>query len=139
MPAIARIPCAWRGPLNAFTIREVHLRGLLTIGRAAAAAKAAEEHLPGDAPPPTPQWRVIERITTAHVLATTGSPHVAASMLATAITDAEALRLPHQVQRVIRVASSNEDSAIQVAGQASLTRLNTQLAASELIALPPTP
>ena len=48
--------------------------------------------------------RVIERITTAEVLARAGDEHAAETMLTTAVSDAESLRLPHQVQRIIRLA-----------------------------------
>jgi hypothetical protein len=84
-----------------FTVREARLRGLLATGRTTAAATLAARP-PGGAEPPTPLWRVIERITTANVLASSGDAGTAAGMLTTAISDAETLRLPHQVQRVIR-------------------------------------
>ncbi|HEY6314938.1 MAG TPA: hypothetical protein VIY52_29625 [Streptosporangiaceae bacterium] len=83
---------------SAFTVREVRLRGLLATGRAAEAADLAGNDVAG-AGPPTPQWRVIEQITTAEVLARAGDQQTAAGLLSAAIGDAETLRLPHQVQR----------------------------------------
>jgi hypothetical protein len=53
---------------STFTVREIRLRGLLTTGRTAQAIDLAESFAAGDGPP-TPQWRIIERITTADVLA----------------------------------------------------------------------
>ncbi len=83
---------------NAFTVREVRLRGLLDLGRTASAAALAAQ-IPEAAGPPTPQWQVIERITTAKVLATAGDAAMAAGMLSVAVSEAAILRLPHQVQR----------------------------------------
>jgi len=87
---------------NAFTVREVRLRGLIATGRTRRAIDLAESFTADDEPP-TPQWRVIERITTADMLARAGDERVAASMLAAAASDAETLRRPHQVQRIIRL------------------------------------
>jgi hypothetical protein len=88
---------------NAFTVREVRIRGLLATGRTAQAVDLAESLTVGGEPP-TPQWRVIEQITTAEVLARAGDEHTAVGMLFAALSDAEPLRLPHQVQRIIRLA-----------------------------------
>jgi transcriptional regulator with XRE-family HTH domain len=117
---------------NTFTVREVRLRGLLATGRTAAAATLAAR-APEAADPPTPQWRVIERITTANVMASSGDAGAAAGMLATAITDAETLRLPHQVQRVIRLTTHSPRFAGQAVGEqalGTLSRLRIQLAGS---------
>jgi hypothetical protein len=59
---------------NPFTVREVRLRGLLATGRTAQAADLAG-HCPAGSEPPSPHWRVIERITTAEVLARAGDEH----------------------------------------------------------------
>jgi transcriptional regulator with XRE-family HTH domain len=115
---------------NAFTVREVCLRGLLATGRAARAADLAANDAAGIGPP-TPQWRVIERITTAEVLATAGDEQAAAGLLSAAIGDAETLRLPHQVQRIIRLTSHPGVLAVHAVGEharAALTRLDRQLA-----------
>jgi len=127
--------------LNAFTVREVRLRGLIVTGRSGQAVDLAERFA-ADHEPPTPQWRVIERITTADVLAKAGDEHTAASMLTAAVSDAEALRLPHQVQRIIRLTTRPgvltrhpiRDQALAV-----LTRLDGQLAETATTSGIPTP
>jgi hypothetical protein len=113
-----------------FTVREVRLRGLLATGRTAEAAELAGRY-PAGSGPPSPHWQVIEWITTAEVLARSGDEHTAETMLTTAISDAETLRLPHQVQRIIRLASEPGVLAGQTVhqrAQAALTRLDNQLA-----------
>lgn len=117
-----------------FTVREVRLRGLLATGRTAQAADLAAGCLP-DTEPPSPHWRLIERITTAEVLARTGDEHTAATMLTSAISDAETLRLPHQVQRIIRLASEPSVLAGQTVRQqarAALARVDEQLSGTAL-------
>ncbi len=89
---------------NTFTVREVRLRGLLATGR----------------------------ITTADVLARAGDEHAAAKMLSAAIGDSETLRLPHQVQRIIRLTAQpgvlTGQQPVRQQAQAALTRLDRQLA-----------
>ena len=109
-----------------FTVREVRLRGLLATGRAAQAAELAGR-CPADSGPPSRHWRVIERITTAEVLARSGDQHTAEPMLTAAISDAETLRLPHQAQRIIRLASEPgvlAGQAVHQQARAALTRLD---------------
>jgi hypothetical protein len=111
---------------NTFTVREVRLRGLLATGRTGRAVDLAESFAADDNPP-TPQWRVIERITTADVLARAGDEHTAADMLSFAIGDAEALRLPHQVQRTVRLTSQPgilTTQPVREQARAALTRLD---------------
>ena len=115
---------------NAFTVREVCLRGLLSTDRPHQAVALAESFT-ADEQPPAPQWRVIERITTADVLASAGDARTAVEVLAGTLRDAEALRLPHQMQRIIRLA---QQPAIRSAGQhlgeqakVALLRLDRQL------------
>ena len=113
-----------------FSVREVRLRGLLVTGRAARAAELAGRY-PAGSGPPSPHWRVIERITTAEVLARSGDQHTAETMLTAAIGDAETLRLPHQVQRIIGLASESgvlAGQAVHQQARAALTRLDNQLA-----------
>lgn len=117
---------------NRFTVREVRIRGLLATGRTGQAVDLAESLAAGDGPP-TPQWHVIERVTTADVLARAGEEHTAVTMLSAALSDAETLRLPHQVQRVIRLARQPGVLAgqpIRAQAQAVLTRLDRQLASA---------
>jgi transcriptional regulator with XRE-family HTH domain len=117
---------------NTFTVREVRLRGLLATDRTGQAVDLAERFAADDRPP-TPQWQVIERITTADALGRTGDEHTAAAMLSAALTDAETLRLPHQVQRIIRLAGQPDVRAgqpIRAQAEAALTRLGRQLTES---------
>jgi hypothetical protein len=117
---------------NTFTVREVRLRGLLATGRTGQAVDLAERFAADDRPP-TPQWRVIERITTADVLARAGDEHTAAAMLSAALTDAETLRLPHQVQRIIRLTGQPGFLAgqpVRAQAEAALARLDRQLTES---------
>lgn len=61
------------------------------------------ERFAADESPPTPQWRVIEQVTTADLLARAGDDRASVGMLSAALSDAETLHLPHQVQRIIRL------------------------------------
>jgi hypothetical protein len=88
---------------SARSVREVRLRGLLATGRTAQAVDLAG-HYPVGSGPPSPHWRVIERITSAEVLARAGDEHTAETMLTAATSDAETLRLAHQIQRIVRLA-----------------------------------
>jgi transcriptional regulator with XRE-family HTH domain len=117
--------------LNTFTIREVRLRGLLATGRTGQAVDLAGNSAADDRPP-TPQWQVIERITTADVLARARDERAAASMLSEAISEAETLRLPHQVQRITRLTSLSGPAmeSVQEQARAALVRLDRQLVAS---------
>jgi transcriptional regulator with XRE-family HTH domain len=118
--------------LSAFTVREVRLRGLLATDRLAAAVALAA-HDPTDIAPPSPQWHVIERITSADVLSQTGDKSAANDMLSGAVSDAETLRLPHQVQRVIRMTCRPgvlADPAVSEQARSALSRLSTQLASA---------
>ena len=115
---------------STFTVRETRLRGLLATGRARQAVDLAETIPAGDEPP-TPQWRVIERITTACVLAAAGEEHDAARMLTTAAGQAETLRLPHQVQRIIRITAQPGvlpgAQSLRAQAAEALSRLRQQL------------
>jgi transcriptional regulator with XRE-family HTH domain len=114
---------------NAFTVREVRIRGLLAAGRTAEAVDLVEVFAAEESPP-TPQWRVIERVTTADALVRAGDEDAAASMLSAALSDAETLRLPHQVQRVIRLTDQSgglRNETVRTQAQAALTRLERKL------------
>jgi hypothetical protein len=114
---------------NAFTVREVRIRGLLATGRTGEAVDLVESFAAGESPP-TPQWRVIEQVTTANALARARDEHAADSMLSAALSDAETLRLPHQVQRIIRLTDQSgefRNQTVRVQAQAALTRLERQL------------
>jgi transcriptional regulator with XRE-family HTH domain len=115
---------------NAFTVREVCLRGLLSTDRPRQAVALAESFT-ADEQPPAPQWRVIERITTADVLASAGDARTAVEVLAGTVRDAEALRLPHQMQRIIRLAQRpairSADQHLGEQAKVALLRLDRQL------------
>ena len=51
-----------------------------------------------------PQWRVIELVTIAHVHLLAGDRDTACQSLDTAIQEATLQRLPHQLQRITRIA-----------------------------------
>jgi hypothetical protein len=70
---------------SAFTAREVSIRGLLATGRAGQAVDLAERFAAGESPP-TPQWRVIERVTTANLLARAGDDRASVGMLSAALS-----------------------------------------------------
>lgn len=91
------------GPLfNAFTWREIQLRGLLDTGNHAAALRLAHDTV--SCPAPAPQWQVIERITYADVLAGEGDSEAAEAVLLEALDLGRLYRLPHQIQRAVRIA-----------------------------------
>ena len=91
------------GPLfNPFTWREIRLRGLLAIGDHAAAFRLAGDTV--NCAAPTPQWQVIERITYADVLTAAGDDAAAEAVLLETLEAARQYRLPHQIQRAIRIA-----------------------------------
>jgi len=114
-----------RGMLfNPFTI---HLRGLVSTGRAAEAVQLMQTSH-ADATPAAPQWHIIERVTAGQVHLAAGDRDGAGEALTTALTAAEARRLPHQIQRTIRAARSSDLTEITTECQAALLRLNTLLA-----------
>jgi transcriptional regulator with XRE-family HTH domain len=117
---------------STFTVRETRLRGLLATGRARQAVDLAETIPDDDDEAPSPQWRVIERITTARVLAAAGEGHAAARMLTTAAGNAEKLRLPHQVQRIIRITAQPGTESLRAQATEALSRLRQQLSEASL-------
>jgi transcriptional regulator with XRE-family HTH domain len=106
------------GPLfNPFTWREIQLRGLLGTGDHAAAFRLADDAV--TCPAPAPQWQVIERITYADVLTTAGDHATAEAILLDTLGLARQHRLPHQIQRAIRIARRAHRP--DLAGHASAT------------------
>jgi transcriptional regulator with XRE-family HTH domain len=91
-----------RSLFNAFTWREIQLRGLLDTGKPAAALRLAHDTV--SCPAPAPQWQVIERITYADVLAGAGDSAAAEAVLLEALGLGRLYRLPHQIQRAVRIA-----------------------------------
>jgi len=113
---------------SAFTIREIRLRGLLVTGRATAAVTLAGSTA-DTASAPSPQWRIIERITAADVLVSAGDAEAAAGQLSGVVSEAEARCLPHQIQRVIHLTSRSPGLACQEISEharAALARLRAQ-------------
>ncbi|HEU5470775.1 MAG TPA: helix-turn-helix domain-containing protein [Actinophytocola sp.] len=110
-----------------FTVREIHMRGLVSTGRAAAPAQIMQT-APADAMPSAPAWHVIERVTAGEVHLAAGDHDAADEALRTALTAAEAHRLPHQIQRAIRVAARGGLTGISTDGQGALVRVNRLLA-----------
>lgn len=119
---------AGRGMLfNPFTFREIQLRGLVSTGRAAQAARIMETGQP-TASPVAPHWHIIERVTAGQVFVATGERDAAEHALRTALAAAESHRLPHQIQRTIRTADSGGIADVSEGGRMALRRLNDLLA-----------
>jgi transcriptional regulator with XRE-family HTH domain len=112
---------------NPVALHEVRLRGLAATGRTNAAIKLAEQ---GPAPTTTaaPQWRVIHMVTAAGVRLRAEDRGGAGQLLEAAIGEATALRLPHQLQRIIRAAGRDLPDITEAAAQA-LDRLRDEIAA----------
>jgi tetratricopeptide (TPR) repeat protein len=115
---------------NRFTLREIQMRGLIGTGRPAEAARILAE--PRDVENPiAPQWTVIERVTAAHVLLASGQRDGALEAMHAALTGAETYRLPHQAQRLARVAHAGRRDDIAHEAQALVLLLSKQLADRE--------
>ncbi|MGH4028787.1 helix-turn-helix domain-containing protein [Actinomycetota bacterium Odt1-20B] len=112
---------------NPYALHEIHLRGLLATGRPQHAVRLAES---GPAPTTSvaPQWRVIESVTAARVRMIAGDQGGAAESLRLAVREALIQRLPHQLQRVIRIAGDRLGAERHAAEQA-LAVLRQQMAA----------
>jgi transcriptional regulator with XRE-family HTH domain len=110
------------GPLfNAFTWREIQLRGLLDTGNHAAALRLAHETV--TCPAPAPQWQVIERVTYADVLAGAGDSAAAEATLLEALDLGRQYRLPHQIQRAVRIAQRAHLADLAHYADAALTQV----------------
>ncbi|MFE4367458.1 helix-turn-helix domain-containing protein [Streptomyces sp. NPDC056835] len=113
---------------NPFSLHEIRLRGLVSTGRTEVAMRLVEQ-----SPVPTtvvaPQWRVIELITVAHVQTLADDRNGATQSLDTAIREAVAQRLPHQLQRVMRTAGTRLPTQHATAARC-LDRIRSEMAAS---------
>jgi len=118
--------------LNPFALHEIRLRGLLATGRPTAAIALAASGAPAS-PAAAPQWAIIERVTAAGVLITAGAEEKAGMALRDAVTGAEQRRLPHQIQRAIRVTSKSQAEPVRAARLMAREALNRVRA---LFALP---
>ncbi|MFD9818805.1 helix-turn-helix domain-containing protein [Streptomyces violascens] len=112
---------------NPFALHEIRLRGLIETGRVPAAIRLVE-----NSPTPTttvaPQWRVIELVTIAHIMLLADDLGGATTTLETAVGEATAQRLPHQLQRIMRTAATRLPDVQGTAAQA-LERLRGEMAA----------
>jgi transcriptional regulator with XRE-family HTH domain len=106
--------------LHSFTCREIQLRGLLDLGETTRAIRFARDSPAGGAP--SPQWEIIERITLAAVLLAAGDQSQAGDLLLTAIDAATGQRLPHQIQRVIRITREHGHESLHHHARAALDR-----------------
>jgi hypothetical protein len=110
------------GLASPHAVHEVHLRGLLHTGRPELAiALIHRDRTPNSVIPP--QWQAIMHVTHGEVLLAASDPTHAQTELTKAILIAEAYRLPHQIQRAIRAASSLPEVA--ALAQAAVYRLST--------------
>jgi transcriptional regulator with XRE-family HTH domain len=113
--------------LNPYSLHEVRLRGLVATGRRAAAIRLADD-APRPATAVAPQWKVIEMITTAQVRLAAADRQSASEALNGAVHEAAAQRLPHQLQRVMRMADQWLPD-IHAAAQQAFARLKHEMAA----------
>jgi transcriptional regulator with XRE-family HTH domain len=112
---------------NPFALHEIRMRGLIATNRADEAIRLA-----GNGPTPTttvaPQWRVIELVTIAHLQLLADDRGAANESLDAAVREAVMQRLPHQLQRVMRVAGDLLPE-IRIAAFQALERLRNEIAA----------
>lgn len=88
--------------INPFSLREVELRGLLLTRRHREAEQVAGRV--ADAGTGPAAWGVLERVTMAQFYVAVGEMGEAADEIGRVIPRASALRLPHQVERAVRLA-----------------------------------
>ncbi|MFJ6809060.1 helix-turn-helix domain-containing protein [Streptomyces anulatus] len=114
--------------VNPIALHEIQIRGLLGTGRARQAIQQSEEPVPAPTTTVAPQWHVIQLITTGKARLLSGDAPGAQDLLARAATAAYAHRLPHQLQRIIRMNSSDIAGVTEEAEQ-GLSRLRNEMAA----------
>lgn len=114
--------------VNPTALYEIRLRGLISTGRTRDAIRHAESAPPVPTLAVAPQWRVIELITTGRVRLLAGDRHGAAQLLTTAVREAQAQRLPHQLQRVQRTTVDRLPETHDAATR-TLATLRTEIAA----------
>ena len=106
--------------LHPFSCREIQLRGLLDLGEHTRAIKLAQDSPAEGAP--SPQWKIIEGITFAAVLLDAGDHGQAENLLLAAIDAASGRRLPHQIQRIIRITREHGYQDLRQHARAALAR-----------------
>ncbi|MFI1530762.1 helix-turn-helix domain-containing protein [Streptomyces griseus] len=114
--------------VNPIALHEIQLRGLLGTGRAHLAIQRSERAAPAPTTGVAPQWHVIELITTGKVRLLGGDEPGARDLLTRAVTAASAHRLPHQLQRIIRM-NGPGIAGVGEEAERSLSRLRTEMAA----------
>jgi hypothetical protein len=112
---------------NPFALHEIQLRGLVATGRVNAAIRLAANG-PAHTSTVAPQWRVIELVTVAHVHLLAGGRDIACQSLDTAIQEATLQQLPHQLQRITRIAGDLLPDT-RIAASQALEWLRKELAA----------
>ncbi|MER6503311.1 helix-turn-helix domain-containing protein [Streptomyces sp. NPDC001455] len=114
--------------VNPVALHEIELRGLIGTGRASTAILRAEQETPAPTMAVAPQWRVIELTTNGKVRLLGGDTRGATELLTQAVAQAQAQRLPHQLQRIIR-AGGHALADVSSAATQALAQLRTEMAA----------
>ncbi|TDB87900.1 hypothetical protein E1264_13120 [Actinomadura sp. KC216] len=112
---------------NPYALHEIRLRGLVATDRAAIAIKLADDP-PAATTTVAPQWHVIQFVTIAGVRLRAGDRTGSRESLETAIREANARRLPHQLQRIMRTAAGDLPD-IHADAEQALDRLRQEMAA----------
>lgn len=124
------IESAWRltdsstvGTLaSPYALHEAHLRGLLHTGRSQQAIELLDQQqIPTIAMPP--QWQAILHVTNGEVLLADADITQASTALQVAISISECYRLPHQIQRIVRMSTPRLPAVGELA-QAAVNRLS---------------
>lgn len=113
---------------NPYALHEIRLRGLLSTGRSEAAIRLVEHGSPAPTTTVAPQWRVIELITVGQVRLIADDRSSATQCLNTAVDEATRQRLPHQLQRIMRAATTRLPEIKEAAAHA-LHRIRQEIAA----------
>ncbi|MFG2227689.1 helix-turn-helix transcriptional regulator [Streptomyces sp. NPDC048644] len=113
---------------NPVALREIHLRGLVATGRIRAAIDRAEQPDPTPTITVAPQWRAIELITLGRVRLLADDRTGATELLTQATQQARAQRLPHQLQRIIRI-TDHDLPQCRVTAAHALESLRAEIAA----------
>jgi len=108
-----------------YALHEVELRGLIHTGRSEQAIRHLHDDVP-DMNTIAPQWQAILTITRGEVLLAVADTFRAASAFQSAILIAERHRLPHQIQRIVRV-NGEHLPAVHELAKAALNRLKVNL------------
>jgi transcriptional regulator with XRE-family HTH domain len=94
------------GLINQYAVDEVEARGLFQAGQHRAALHIVEHRDRAAGFVANPQWRIIFATTQAQILASDGWHDDSVSLLHDAARAAAAVRLPHELQRILRISRS---------------------------------